>query len=234
VQWREPLHRHGMIFVAASRSGNEVPILDRRLPLALLAYENVRRLYPLDPERIYLAGFSGGSRAALVTALAYPDVFRGVVLEAGSDPIGGERGIHLPPADLFRRFEESRLVYVTGEQDRVNLHDDLVSRDSMRQWCVLEVAVLRPRQLGHELMGPAWLDHALEALEGPTAADAGERAACNSRVEQELEGRLAEVEAALGRGDRRGARARLREIDGHFAGLAGPALLDLDARVGAP
>ena len=70
----------------------------------------MRARYPIDPKRVYVGGLSGGSRAAEMTALAYPDVFRGALLNAGSDPIGGEAGIYLPPAELFRRFQETKLV----------------------------------------------------------------------------------------------------------------------------
>jgi hypothetical protein len=75
-----------------------------------------------------------------MTALAYPDVFHGALLNAGSDPIGGEAGIYLPPAELFHRFQQTRLVYVTGESDELNLRDDQISRGSMRDWCVLDIA----------------------------------------------------------------------------------------------
>ncbi len=229
--WRRPLDRHGLIFVSAANSGNEVSILDRRLPLALTAYENVRARYPLDPRRIYIGGLSGGSRAALVTALAYPDVFRGALLNAGSEPIGGEAGIYLPPADLFRKFQETRLVYVTGTQDELNLHGDEFSRDSMREWCVFDVEVRMARRLGHEPLDAPSLDRALEALDQRSAVDAGKLALCNARVQRELLAKLADAEAALARGDGDGARARLKAIDGRYGGLAAPAILELDAKL---
>lgn len=50
-------------------------------------------------------GFSGGSRVAEIAALAYPDVFRGAILNAGADPIDGQDGIDKPPADLLRAFQ---------------------------------------------------------------------------------------------------------------------------------
>jgi len=112
--WSRILDRHAIIFVSAANSGNDAGTLDRRVPLALLGYENIRRRYPIDTERVYVGGLSGGSRVALRVALAYPDVFRGALLNAGSDPIGGDQ-VSLPPADLFRRFQEStRIVFVTG------------------------------------------------------------------------------------------------------------------------
>ena len=230
--WPEPLNRHGLIFVSAANSGNDVKILDRRLPLALLAYENVRAQYPLDPKRVYIGGISGGSRAALVTALAYPDVFRGALLNAGSDPIGGEAGIYLPPADLFRKFQEqTRLVYVTGDRDEVNLLDDEVSRASMRDWCVFNIEVKIVRRLGHELLDPNSFHFALNALDRPSAVDAGELARCNARIQRELASKLADAEAAIARGDRHGAIAKLKAIDGHYGGLAAPAILELDAKL---
>ena len=232
--WRPPLDRHGMILVSAANAGNEATILDRRLPLALLAYENVRARYPIDPKRVYVGGLSGGSRAAEVTALAYPDIFRGALLNAGSDPIGGERGIYLPPADLFAQFQQTRLVYITGDHDELNLHDDDLSRASMRDWCVFDIKVLVARGLSHDSLDGMSMHLALDALDQRSAIDANALAKCNARNQQELAAKLAEAEAALARGDRDGARARLEAIDGHYGGLAAPALFDLDAKLSAP
>ena len=233
LSWQRPLERHGLIFVSAASSGNEVTVLDRRLPLALLACENVRARYPVDPARVYIGGLSGGSRVAEITALAYPDVFRGALLNAGSDPIGGERGIYLPPADLLRRFQTIRIVFATGEDDERNLRDDQITRASLKDWCVLDVEVKVARGLGHEPLDPPSLDRALSALDKPSRVDAGELARCNARIGQELAAKLTEAAAAIDRGDRQGARALLNAIDGRFGGLAAPDILELDARSAA-
>jgi pimeloyl-ACP methyl ester carboxylesterase len=229
--WRLPLSRHGLIFVSAENSGNDVKVLDRRLPLALLAYENVRARFPLNPNRIYIGGLSGGSRAAEITALAYPDVFRGALLNAGSDPIGGEAGIYLPPAELFRKFREIKLVYVTGDGDERNLRDDEISRASMREWCVFGIEIRKARKLGHEPLDQPSFDQALDALERPATINPGERERCNERVQQELASKLAAARAAISRGDGRGARAQIKEIDAHYGGLAAPMIVDLDERL---
>ena len=215
-QWQPALNRHGLIFVSAVNSGNDAKILDRRLPLALLAYENVRAHYPLDPKRVYVGGFSGGSRAAERTALAYPDVFHGALLNAGSDPIGGQAGINLPPVELFRRFQETKLVYVTGEGDEQRRHDDQVSRASMRDWCVFNVEIRDARKLGHEPLDPPSLNRALDALEQPSAVDPGGLAQCNARLQRELASKLAEAETAIARGKGDDARAQLEGIDAHY------------------
>lgn len=232
-RWRPPLDRHGLIFVAAANSGNETSLLDRRLPLALLAYENVRARYPIDPKRVYIGGLSGGSRVAEMTALGYPDVFRGVLLNAGSDPIGGEQGIYLPPADLFQKFQETRLVYVTGDNDELNRDDDLISRQSMKDWCVFSVEVTRAPRLGHEALDPVSLDRALDALERPSPIDAEKLAQCNARIRRELSSKVADAEAAIARGDRAGARAKVNAIDAHYAGLAAAEIIELDAKLAA-
>jgi len=231
--WRAPLDRHALIFVAAENSGNEVSILDRRLPLALLAYENVRAQHPIDPARVYVGGLSGGSKAALVTALAYPDVFRGALLNAGSEPIGGEEGIYLPPSDLFRKFQQSRLVYITGESDEVGQREETVSRKSMREWCVFNIELKRARRLGHQLLDEASLDSALDALDRPFEADADKLADCNARVQAELSSKLAEVGDLIATGNLDGARGQLKSIDGRYAGLAAPQSLELDAKLSA-
>jgi len=230
--WFGPLNRHGLIFVSAANSGNDVKILDRRLPLAMLAYENVRAQYPVDSNRVYIGGLSGGSRAALQTALAYPDVFRGALLNAGSDPIGGEAGIYLPPADLFRKFQEQmRLVYVTGDADEINMRDDEVSRSSMKDWCVFNIHVKVVRRLGHEVLDPDSFNLALEMLERPSTVDAVKLAGCNDRIQRELASKLADAEAAIASRDRDRAIAKLRAIDGHFGGLAAPAIVELEAKL---
>lgn len=232
-RWRPALDRRGLIFVSAENSGNEAKVLDRRVPLALLAFENVRARYPIDPKRVYIGGFSGGSRVAQVTALAYPELFRGVLLNAGSDPIDGEKGTYIPPADLFRLFQRTRLVYVTGQHDDLNLHDDAVSQASMKDRCVLGIASLVARRLGHEALDPAALDDALEALDRPSQVDDGALEECNARLLRRVASRLADAEAAIARGDRKSALALLKEVDASYGGLAAPAILELDARLAA-
>ena len=94
--WAPILDRSGVIFVSTANSGNEANILDRRDPLALLAAHNIMQRFRVDPERIYIGGFSGGSRVALRLALGYPDLFRGVFLNAGSDAPGIKRILFSP------------------------------------------------------------------------------------------------------------------------------------------
>jgi pimeloyl-ACP methyl ester carboxylesterase len=231
--WAHVLDRRGMIFVSAARSGNDADTLDRRIPLALLGYENIRRRYPLDANRTYVGGLSGGSRVALRVALAYPDLFRGALLNAGSDPLGGG-GIALPPADLFKRFQDStRLVFLTGDRDEVNLHNDLVSRQSLRDWCVLDVASVTMPRTGHRIADAAGLERALKALDAPNGIDTTVRASCRADINRALAAKMAEAEAAIAAGDRARATEILNAIDARYGGAAAAEIASIRSKLGA-
>ena len=233
-RWRPPLDRHRVIFVSASRSGNESKAFERRVPLALLAAENVRARYPVDPARTYVGGVSGGARIAEAVALAFPDVFRGVLLTVGSGPIGGRLGLRVPPADLFRRFQETRVVFAAGADDVAAVEDDERTRASLREWCVFDVQVIVRPGLGHEPLDAHGLDLALEALDRRAGWDAAELARCNDGLRGAVAAKLAAAEAALARGDRKRAREQLDDVDARYGGLAAPASVALDERLGAP
>ncbi|HWE26289.1 MAG TPA: hypothetical protein VG496_20300, partial [Myxococcales bacterium] len=161
------------------------------------------------------------------------DVFAGVLLNAGSDPIGGERGMYLPPAELFWKFQKMRIVYATGANDEANLDSDNASQRSLHDFCVFDMDILTPREMWHQALDSESLYQALDLLDERHAHDAEKLAECNARLQQELRAKVADTEAAIARGDRDGARERIKAIDAHYGGLAAPAIFDLDARVTA-
>jgi hypothetical protein len=225
--WAAVLDRYGVIFVSAARSGNDVTPLGRRAPLALVAAYNVMRLYPVDPERVYISGFSGGSRTALRLALGYPDLFRGALLNAGSDPIGTTE-LPLPPRDLFLRFQKAtRLVYVTGAQDPASLEADEQSIHSMREWCVSDIDVEVTHWKGHESASPTALSTALHALLNPVEPDLAKLAACRAAVDAKLDTQFQQVVSFMAAGKRDEAQKLLHQIDARFGGLAAPRSVEL-------
>ncbi|HEX3759077.1 MAG TPA: PHB depolymerase family esterase [Kofleriaceae bacterium] len=232
--WDGSLDSRHLILVSAQRSGNAASVIDRRVPLALLAYENVRVQFPLDARRVYAMGFSGGGRVAEIVALAYPDVFHGAVLNAGSDPIDGKDGNHKPPAELFRAFQRSRLVFVTGDQDEDHLRQDDRSRDSLRDSCVLDIESQVALRRGHQALDAFALDHALDALEARRPVDADELARCDARVAAAIAAALGKAEAAIARGERDAAGVQLEAIDARFGGLAEPRILELADQLAGP
>jgi predicted esterase len=226
-QWIAALNRYNTILVTAANSGNEAPTTDRREPLMLLAVHNTMAQYPVDPQQVYIGGFSGGARVALRLALGYPDVFHGALLIAGSDLIGTP-DVPLPPADLFRRLQEStRLVYLTGERDEENLSRDVHSRQSLDKWCVYDVVTQTEPRTGHELADASAFSRSLEALFGQRHDDPGKLEDCRARIDHELKTQLEQVENAFARGDSNGAKQMLNQIDARYGGLAAPRSVEL-------
>jgi pimeloyl-ACP methyl ester carboxylesterase len=225
--WIPVLDRYNTILVTAANSGNEAPTTSRRAPLALLAMHNVMAQYPVDPQQVYISGFSGGARVALRLALGYPDVFRGALLNAGSDSIG-TADVPLPPADLFRRFQEStRLVYLTGERDEENLARDVHSRRSLDKWCVYDVLTQTVPRSGHELADASTFRRSLAGLLGRRQSDPSKLEHCRAQIDQELRTQLGQVENAFAHGDPNGAKRVLYQIDAQYGGLAAPRSVEL-------
>ncbi len=225
--WAAVLDQYGVIFVSAARSGNDQSVLGRRVPLALLAVWNVQQRFPVDPERVYVAGFSGGSRVAQRLALGYPDLFRGAILNAGSNPLGGSE-MPLPSKGLFSRFQSStRIVYVTGERDFPHLQEDTASTTSMRRWCAFDVDGQVTALTGHAAADAGALSRALDALLASEQPDPGRLAACRLALERELATKIHQVESLVTNGRRDAARTALHDIDQRFGGLGAPRTLEL-------
>jgi predicted esterase len=221
--WRSALDRHGLIFVSAQRSGNGTSTLDRRLPLALLAYENAHARFHLDPARVYIAGFSGGARVAEIAALAYPDIFRGALLEAGADPIDGREGMYKPPAELMPALQHTRFVFATGELDVDIQRQDDVAQASFRDACIFDLETQIAARLGHESLDGVAFGRAIDALE-THAVDEAALARCNERVARELAAKVAAVAEKRARGE--SVRADVEAIDAAYGGLSAPFALE--------
>jgi len=230
--WSPILEQRGVIFVTAARSGNDTSPLGRRIPLALTAAANVVRKYPIDPNRIWIAGFSGGSRIAERMALAYPDVFSGAILDGSSDVIGSA-DVPLPPRDNFERLlDRTSIVFSTGQDDEYNTSDAKRVVSSLREHCFDRLAIeVRPHE-GHEMMKAASLAKAIEFLDRTREQASPADRQCREQLYSRIDAELARAEAiAQQRG--RGARAAIDTIDRRYGQLAAPRSLELRARVGA-
>jgi predicted esterase len=230
--WPGVFDRYGMIYVSAARSGNDADVLTRRVPLALLAAHNLMQRYPVDAARVYIGGFSGGSRVALRLALAYPELFRGALLNSGSDPM--DAGPPSPPAlEALRQLQEgSRFIYVTGERDTDNLSLDVASQQSLRRWCVFDFDSQVMAHAGHQELDAQSLTRALAGLTRHTAPDSSKLAACRTQLAERIEGQLDEVAALLVSDRRSEAQKRLLEADRHLGGAATPRSLELEEALG--
>ncbi|HEY0232923.1 MAG TPA: hypothetical protein VGC55_16880 [Dokdonella sp.] len=228
--WFPVLDRHATILVTAAASGNEENVIGRRIPLALAGYENIAHRFHVDASQIWIGGLSGGSRVALRIALGYPDLFRGALLNAGSDRFGTLE-LPFPPAPLLQRFEEgTRLVYATGTRDSSNAATDRASRDSARHFCITDLLELPMRNAGHVLLDAATLDRALSALQAERSSSP-DLQACRAQRVRAVNEDIARVEASLSRGERERAQVELTTLDAGFGALALPQSLQLARRI---
>jgi predicted esterase len=228
--WLSELDRRGIIYVAARRSGNVHRVLDRRIPLALHAAENVMHRYPVDKERVYAGGFSGGSRTALKLAVGYPDLVRGALLNAGSDVFGGNELV-LPSAALTELLQErSRLVYVTGVLDMPNKRRDEASRVSAGERCIRHLHTLWMPGVEHAPLDRRAFARAMALLDEAPAPDAG-LPACRARVMAGIGGEMDALEELFAQGKIVDAGERLGDVDAAWGGLAAPRSVLLARRI---
>lgn len=218
--WRRPLSRAGYILVSAQRSGNSQSVQGRRIPLALHAYEHVNSRYPIDPSRVFIGGFSGGSRMAQWTAMAYPDVFRGAMLVGGSLQIG-EYEVIFPPRDLALKFlSSSKLVFATGSEDALNGGIDRRNRKVLESLCFQGYVRVAQMRLGHWLPSGGGLARVLAELEKPVVTGPGFEE-CVQGLDADIERRLGEVEALVAAGRMSEAGIVLGRMEDRYGGLAG-------------
>ena len=233
AQWIPVLDRTHTIFVSAAQSGNDADVFNRREPLALVAAYNVMQRYRTDPKHVYVGGFSGGSRVALRLALGYPDVFRGALLDAGSDPIGTAQ-IPLPPVDLLHLFQQStRIVFLTGDLDALNQTQQARADESLQRWCVFDTPSITLLRTGHVLADAAGFARALDALLRAAVPDARKLAACDAGLEAALDSALRQVRSLIDAGRFEDAQRALAAIDARYGGFAVPRSAELQRAIDA-
>ena len=163
-------------------------------------------------------------------ALAYPDIFRGAILNAGSDPFG-KAGIAIPPKELFYLFQgRTRIVQVTGTYDEIVAMGDSRMRKSARDYCIRHLEVQPMPRTGHALMGAKALQSALSWLEMPQA-DSADSAQCLEHMQLAIDKGLTEVQDSINHGLKQKAGRQLSVIDKSYGGLATPASIEMARRI---
>lgn len=229
--WRKTLDERGVIFVTAANSGNEAPEIPRRMALALHEYANVSQQFHIDPDRVYIGGFSGGGRVALRLALGYPDVFRGALIDGAGDDIGSFL-VPLPEAKLLQRVQEhSRLVYMHGSEDEPNATRARDSVASANELCIFDTTRLSIRKHGHEPADAATWGRGLELLERPVAELSKGLEECRTRIDVQVASGIAYMRELAAHGRPADARKALADLDARFAHLAAPATLELSRQL---
>lgn len=167
------LAAHRVLLVSPLKAGNDRHPLDR-FRLALDAVCNMCRLYSVDAKRIYVGGFSGGSRIASMLGVAYGDLFAGTLCICGLNfylDVRGPSGEQYPgtfipdPGALARAKQVARFALVTGETDPNRLSTKVLAQSGFKLEGFKRVLYLEVPGMGHAIPGAPSLKQALDFLE---------------------------------------------------------------------
>ncbi len=108
--WQDTCRKQGIVFASPHGAGNNCP-LPRRVRIVLDVLDDLRQKYHLDPDRIYIGGFSGGARVACAIAFALPEYFGGVIPVCAGGELRSESWLRQRVVDRLS------VAQVTGETD---------------------------------------------------------------------------------------------------------------------
>lgn len=109
-QFQSVCQQQGMIFASPYRAGNNTP-MPKRIHIVLDVLDDIRQHHKVDPDRTYIAGFSGGGRTACGIAFALPELFGGVI------PICASGDLREEPWLRHRVIDRLSVALVTGSAD---------------------------------------------------------------------------------------------------------------------
>lgn len=173
----EVLDRHNLIWIGADRSGNERPLL-HRVGLALDAAHNLPTQHAIDPDRLYVAGLSGGGRVASWVGLGFADVFCGTLCIVGVDYFAPVDSIDDPESYWPGRFgtppgtvlniarTRRRYVLLTGEHDGNRDQTHSIYRNGLLKHGFKFATYLEVPGMGHAVPSGEWFEKAVTALDG--------------------------------------------------------------------
>ncbi|MFT7461231.1 MAG: hypothetical protein ACI9XC_000201 [Gammaproteobacteria bacterium] len=114
-EWKELMERHNLIWIGANGSGNKIS-LSQRVAYAILAPKLINNSYVINPERVYISGFSGGGRVSSMVATEYNQIFKGAIYNSGAN-FWGEAS-----SSRYEEMKNNYYVFITGTED-FNLED---------------------------------------------------------------------------------------------------------------
>jgi hypothetical protein len=159
------LEKHRLIWIAANASGND-RLTTVRVGLALDAVFHMKKLYTIDPERIYASGISGGGRVCSFLTPAFPDVFNGGMYLIGCNSLAAK----LQP-ELQDRMKGNGYVFLTGDKD-MNQPGTKRVFDEYQRAHFARTTYLQVPGMAHEVPPSDWLDKGFTFLDEPLVAGA--------------------------------------------------------------
>jgi len=110
IGWKPVFDEQNLILISADESGNRTRTKTRMMLAALAPYVAADR-YAIDPDRIYVSGFSGGGKVASIASIQFANLFSGAIYICGV-----ERRPAVTP-ELLALAKSHRYVFVTGSDD---------------------------------------------------------------------------------------------------------------------
>lgn len=156
-RWDQVLSAQNLIWVAANKSGNQVPV-QRRALFAVIAPTLIEQGYVIDRERLYVSGMSGGGKMASMVATDHAHIFKGAIFNCG---------VEFWDATPRRidAVKSNRYVFVTGEYDQA-LRPTRRVHGRYRKAGVSQVKLMVIDDMGHGNPPPAEFEEAIEFLDG--------------------------------------------------------------------
>jgi hypothetical protein len=155
--FKQTCEKHRVLFAGVHGAGNDATMAWRaRTVLDVL--DDVRRRFPVDPDRTYLVGVSGAGHAADSIAHALPELFGGVMA------ICGAWNLRLEPATRLRVAERLSEAVVTGGGDFNGPELQREFFPILRHENIRSQLWVYPA-MGHGCPGPAQLEQVFQWLE---------------------------------------------------------------------
>ena len=167
--WKPVFEKYNLIWILGYKAGNKVDPLFRHA-MALEGLNQLRQRYKIDNDRVYLAGISGGGRAAGILMIMFADVFDGGWTICGINPL--ERGTD--PKVLQTAKMRNRYVFMTGDTD-YNREQILDVFDQYKERGFQQTEYIQVTDMGHgQPNKPTWVEQTVKYLDRPLTAAAEE------------------------------------------------------------
>jgi predicted esterase len=198
----------GFLFAAPSGAGNDCPA-KKRVRIVLDVLDDVRRNYPTDPDRTYIAGFSGGGRIACAIAFALPELFGGVMPICASGDLREESWLRQRVGDRLR------VALLTGATDFNRGEVERLRGPYLKEVGMTARVWVQPG-LGHGMPNDKVLGEALTWLDegAPARRKLAEKYPASVIAGDAAPGREELAKALLAEG-----KARLKERETLYSGL---------------
>ena len=151
----------GIAFASPYGAGNNVP-MPRRVRIILDVLDDLRRQARIDPDRTYIAGFSGGGRVACQIAFGLPELFGGVM------PVCAGGDLREEPWLRHRAIERLSVAFLTGTGD-FNLGEVERFRGPMLTEMGVRTKVTVVQKMGHAIPEAKTMQTTIEWLDAGAA-----------------------------------------------------------------